>query len=408
MNVLLLSLLYPKDSMAEVQKLVRDKVQNQINAVQHALCDGLRGNLQSDETLTVVNALPVGVYPKCYRKMRIPSGMHDAGTIYELGCMNLPLLKQKMRQMRAKRAIMKWAEQSTENRTVLIYTIYLPYLKAILAAKKHFPNLKAVVLVTDLPNQYGLDSGRSGLLKQIETHLGNETLQYASQMDAFILMTQAMSDVLQVGNRPAMIMEGIIQSQQPTEKVSDIIEEDVSHKPVVLYTGTLEPDLGIGELVRAFQSYRKAELWLCGTGSMQQAVAQAAEQTDNIRYFGAVAHQKALNMQQRADLLINPRRPDCAFTRYSFPSKTLEYMLSGTPVLCYRLEGIPQEYDAYLHYMDAAGGAEGITEQIDKLLFQLPKDELADIAENGREFVLTKKNAQAQGQRVLAFLRTLG
>ena len=42
--------------------------------------------------------------------------------------------------------------------------------------------------------------------------------------------------------------------------------------------------------------------------------------------------------------MINPRSTLDDFTKYSFPSKTIEYMYSGTPLLTTRLKGIPNEY----------------------------------------------------------------
>ena len=41
---------------------------------------------------------------------------------------------------------------------------------------------------------------------------------------------------------------------------------------------------------------------------------------------------------------MNVRNPKDEFTAYSFPSKTIEYMSSGTPLLTSHLPGIPQEY----------------------------------------------------------------
>ena len=406
MNVLFLSLLYPKDIMTEVEKNVKDKIQNQINTVEHALCSGLSGCLNFNEELRIVNALPVGVFPKSYRKMVIPSGWHDEQSVYELGCINLPYLKQKMRQKRAEKAIMEWAAESKENRTVLLYTVYFPYLEAVLEAKKHFPDLQACVLVTDLPNQYGLPSGRTGILKKIEYGLGKKTLCAASRMDAYILMTKHMAEPLKLTGQPIMILEGIIQPDILESEAMDIVKEKPdSDKPVVLYTGTLEHELGIGDLLLAFKRYEKAELWICGTGNMQDEVADVAKHSQNIRYFGRVSHAKAIAMQQQADLLINPRKPDHAYTKYSFPSKTLEYMLSGTPILCYRLEGIPSEYDEYLHYMEAAEGIQGMINGIDSMLFVKTKEERETLGRKQREFVVTNKNAQVQCKRISDFLR---
>lgn len=53
-------------------------------------------------------------------------------------------------------------------------------------------------------------------------------------------------------------------------------------------------------------------------------------------------------MQQQATLLVNPRKGHEEYTKYSFPSKTMEYMASGTPTIMYKLPGLPIEYEEYL------------------------------------------------------------
>ena len=56
---------------------------------------------------------------------------------------------------------------------------------------------------------------------------------------------------------------------------------------------------------------------------------------------------------KEAKLLINLRNPEDKYTKYSFPSKTFEYMVSGTPFFTTKLEGIPSEYYNYLYCIDS-------------------------------------------------------
>ena len=94
---------------------------------------------------------------------------------------------------------------------------------------------------------------------------------------------------------------------------------------------------------------------------------RSAEKHPNIRYFGFVSQEEALSLQGRAATLINPRSPEGLYTRYSFPSKTLEYLRSGRPTLCYALEGIPEEYGQYLIYIQQSG-ADGIRQAVQEWL----------------------------------------
>ena len=138
---------------------------------------------------------------------------------------------------------------------------------------------------------------------------------------------------------------------------------------------------------------------------MDAAVAQAAENHANIRFFGFVSHERALELQAHASLLINPRSPRGVFTRYSFPSKTLEYMRSGKPVVCHRLEGIPEEYDPYLQYIEGEG-AGAIVNAVRKALALTPEERLS-LGQRARTFVLDNKTPGNQCRRLMDFLRSL-
>lgn len=400
MNVLMMSLLYPEDMRDEVKRNVKDKLQNQVNNYQRAFIDGICRNLHEGERLDILNALPVGIYPLQYRRLHIPASRHDGGTIRELGCVNLPFFKQRGRKRRAVRALTEWLKSSPNNRTVLVYTLYLPYLQAIEKVKRKYSDLKACVIVTDLPNELGLASGRRGLLKRIEYARGKQSVALCQAMDGFVLLTAPMAQALKITHKPTEIIEGLILPK--ANAVAQTSQE--AARPAVLYTGTLEKDLGIGSLLQAFEHLPECDLWICGAGSMQAEVQAAAEHNHNIHFYGFVSQEKALELQANATLLINPRPSQGVFTRYSFPSKTLEYMRSGKPVLCCKLEGIPADYDPYLCYMDE--GADGIRTAVKEMLALAPQKRAA-IGQAARDYVLKYKEPFVQCQKLMSLLREL-
>ncbi len=405
MNHLFLTLLYPEKAVAEVTRDSKDGLQNQINNYQWAFVKGMEENLREGETLSILNAMPVGVFPLHYRKLFLPSREWQEG-FSELGSWNLPWVKQWQRKRKAAKAINQWAKASAKNRSVLIYSLYLPYLQAVLRAKKSFPDLRATVIVTDLPNELGIASGRQGFLKRMEYRMGREKMELCRELDGFVLLTKHMAEALPLDGKAQMVMEGMILPQAPAASLPEPEEaEEPKPFPVVLYTGTLNRELGIGELLAAFEYVEDCELWLCGRGDMEDPVKAACKTNPRIRYFGFVSQSKALRLQLQADLLINPRTRAGVFTRYSFPSKTLEYMRSGKPVLCFRLEGIPKEYDGYLRYIQGEGGA-GILEAIRDLL-ALPIETREKMGAAAKDYVLSQKNAKVQSQKLMAFLRSL-
>lgn len=402
MNFLFLTLLYPKQTQASVLSLSRDGMQSQINHFQWALLDGMRAQLRPDEKLSVVNATPVGAFPHRYRGCFLRGGKLEEG-LTELGCVNIPPLKQWGRRRGAAKAIVDWARQSPQNRTVLVYTLYLPYMQAILQAKKRIPDLTACVIVTDLPNELGITSYRRGLWKRLERHRGRKVNALCGVFDRYLLLTRQMADVLPVGHKPFLVLEGLA---APLSDAADVAlpAKAADTRPAVLYAGTINRELGIGELIKAFQEsplLKNIQLWLCGKGDMEADAAKA--ENEHIHYFGFVKPEVAISLQRKADVLVNPRPPRGEYTKYSFPSKTLEYLRSGKPVLCFRLEGIPKEYDGYLRYF-SGDAPQAMAADIAALL-ALPEQERQRIGQAGQAFALTQKSALAQSRRALDFLR---
>ena len=398
MNLLFMTLMYPDDLIDDVAKRSRDGLQMQINSYQRAFVEGIRANLGQDERLSIVNSLPVGIFPTKYKRMFLKSFAHGAD-ITELGCLNLPWFKQRQRERGALNAILRWARQDDANRTVLLYTLYLPYMRAVARAKKLFPDLRAAVIVTDLPNELGISSGRKGLLKKAEYKMGDERISLCRAFDGFVLLTAPMAQVLDIRHKPKLVLEGLISDS------AELPQAKPEKRFTVLYSGTLNRELGIGELIEAFTALPECDLWLCGRGDIQKEAAEAAARYDNIQYFGFVPQQQALALQARASALINPRSPGGTYTRYSFPSKTLEYLRAAKPVLCYKLEGIPDDYDPYLRYIVGAG-ADGIRRAVLELS-KLPQEKLQALGADGRAYVLAAKNPKAQTARMLELLRSL-
>lgn len=399
MNVLMMTLMYPNDLMEEVMENSKDGLQNQINSYQRAFVEGIESNLRADESLSILNALPVGAYPMHYKKIRIKKGVYDH-RLQEIGCINLPMIKQKGRERRATKALLEWLSKSKDNRTIVLYTIYLPFMQAIFAAKKMYPDLKASVIVTDLPNEFGLSSGRTGLAKQLERGIGKQQIALSSSFDSYVLLTEPMAEALQVQDKRRMVIEGLITTDTTEHMQENRGDEE---RQSVLYAGTLNKELGIGELLSAFMQMPQYDLLLCGRGDMAEEIQKTAGAYDNIHYFGFVSQEEALRLQARATLLINPRSPEGVFTRYSFPSKTLEYMRSGKPILCYQLEGIPSDYDDYLYYINQIG-TEGIIQAVEETL-ALPLEDLALRGKLARSYVLSEKNPTVQCRKMVQMLR---
>jgi len=171
-----------------------------------------------------------------------------------------------------------------------------------------------------------------------------------------------------------------------------------------LYTGTLNPQFGIVTLLEAFSQIRDPalKLMICGFGEAEEQILQMQKTDPRIIYLGKVDRKAVLPLQRGATVLVNPRQNNEEFTKYSFPSKTMEYLASGVPVVAYKLDGIPDEYDAYLNYVE-----DNSAESLAKTLTQICNmDETArkEMGKRGAEFVLENKNARVQTRRILELI----
>ena len=77
----------------------------------------------------------------------------------------------------------------------------------------------------------------------------------------------------------------------------------------------------------------------------------------------------------------------------------MEYLASGTPVIAYKLDGIPEEYNPYVYWL-VPGNKESIASQLE-LLIAKSNDELNEFGNAARNFVLAKKNQDVQALKII-------
>lgn len=90
----------------------------------------------------------------------------------------------------------------------------------------------------------------------------------------------------------------------------------------------------------------------------------------------------------KAALLVNPRPIKPEYTKYSFPSKNMEYMVSGTPLMTTKLPGIPKEYYPYIYLLEDES-PEGIARRLNEIL-NISMIERNEKAKEARKFVIKK------------------
>ena len=394
-NFLFIGGFFPERIKGEIKKNSKGPIQFAADTLQKGL---LKGLLHYFPNLFIINIPFVGSYPMRYKKMFIPSceaGEKLSGR--SLSYLNLSLVKQFIIYLKTKKEILSFAKSNNGDITIIIYSIQLPYLKAAVNASRKFVNIKLCLIVPDLPQHMG---GPNGLGYRIFQKLQiQETKKLIKEIDSFVLLSNYMAQSLNIGKRPWIRIEGLFDANIKSEIV---VKEK---NKTILYTGTLALRYSIMNLIEAFTNIEEENfrLWICGEGDTREDIERIARSDKRIIYFGQLTHEEVLLLQKRATVLINPRTSEGVFTKYSFPSKTMEYLASGTPTILCRLEGIPDEYFKYC-YVAEQENAEGLKKTILDIC-EKDQKELNDFGAKASKFILETKNPICQVKKIYEILK---
>ena len=186
--------------------------------------------------------------------------------------------------------------------------------------------------------------------------------------------------------------------------IANYLNNASKNEKVLMYAGSIHKDYGIYDLIEAFgtASIKGFELHLYGNCPNIEELNKAINKYNNIKYFGSISREKILDLESKALLLVNPRKPFKDFTKYSFPSKTMEYLLSGTPVLMYKLKSIPKEYDDYIFYIDEKSD-NGLKDALQNIC-NMDTKILKEKGNQAVKFVVDNKSNVVQCKRILEFI----
>jgi glycosyltransferase involved in cell wall biosynthesis len=112
---------------------------------------------------------------------------------------------------------------------------------------------------------------------------------------------------------------------------------DTSEKPYFLFVGRLEKLKGLQTLIPVFKRYRKAELWIAGTGDYERQLKDLAAGDANIRFLGHIPEHQLHALYRRAVALIVP---SICFETFSLV--VIEAFNQQTPAIVRNIGAMPE------------------------------------------------------------------
>jgi glycosyltransferase involved in cell wall biosynthesis len=121
-----------------------------------------------------------------------------------------------------------------------------------------------------------------------------------------------------------------------------------------------------------------------------------------LRYLGKLSRPDLLATYNAADVLVNPHSTVLLTARYVFPSKLLEYLASGRPVITTATPEIAADYGDLCTVLDREE-PQALADAIMRVAAMPAVDRLARAAE-ARVAVIERCAWSRQGQRLVRFL----
>lgn len=396
MKIIYLATQFPKNDDFVVKRS-KNMLQYAADHVSKMFVEGIQ--VQQDVEVEVYNIIPTGSWPTESKCIYVPeTDWYEKNIKYSgVSYCNICGIRQYSKYYHLKRKL-KDTLLKQEDCWVVAYSLSTPILQLFRYIKCNNPKIKIALIVPDLPQYMNEGAGKLyHYLKEKDIEIQRKLYSY---IDSMIYFSKYMNEFFCFPESQCLVIEGAINE---TVQYSKPINQ--GSKVVILYSGGVESSYGILDLLLAFSMIKNPgyELHIIGGGSGVESVKEKANEDIRIKYLGIMDRNAVLKYQTEATVLVNPRRAEKIFTKYSFPSKTLEYMQSGTPIIMHKLSGIPEEYDNYLTYFsdnDPEHMAIQLTELCEKT-----KAGLVDKGKLAQEFVTNNKSKEKQMKKMCDFLK---
>lgn len=346
MKVLFLGGVFDDSHNEEIISKTRTYVEYAANNFQKKIIYGLRSK---NVLLDVVSIPFLGAYPTAYSDIYFTgfkNMSNDKSGYKYYNFNNIYGYRNISRYRAAKRGLREFVNYNDEQKLIIVYTPHTPFVQAANWAKRKDPRIKICMVVPDLPQYMDLSENLSPIYKFLKSIDLKKFAKENEEVDSYILLTEQMAEALNVGKRPYKVVEGIY------EAASGEVAKKKDVKTIV-YTGKLNIAFGALNLVKAFHLIDdpNISLVICGSGEAKDEIAKIAAEDSRIDFRGQVSSDVARQCILDGDILVNPRPNDSVYTKYSFPSKIIDYLATGNPVVAFELDGIPKVYRDFIYYI---------------------------------------------------------
>lgn len=393
MNLLYISTSCPMNKIEILNKKFKKKLQVSSNKYHNALIDGL---LDNGISICSIYALPINHSISTKLLWKSEKMNYNNCRYFQLGFINLSFFKYISINYNLNRIIKKILKENYGEKNVILFDG--AFVSIYPTLKKYVKQIPTYAIIADV-YEYMADVDNSSKYKKVVVNNVKKFIKSVNKyLTGYIFLNENMNKLYKSNNY--IIIEGIVSN------FNNVIRKrkNNNEKKIILYAGGLLEKFGIKNLIEAFKLIYDSsyELHLYGYTDIEDYILNNTKSDCRIKYFGMKDTETVFLAEKNATILVNPRPTCYEFQKYSFPSKIIEYMCSGTPVITTKIDGMPKEYDDYLFYFDDYS-VDGLKQKIEEVL----KYDSAIIEKKGIDafnFVYKEKSAYVQAKKIIEFI----
>ena len=222
-------------------------------------------------------------------------------------------------------------------------------------------------------------------------------LKKAQKCDGFIALTNGLNTLYNDSNKPNIIIEGIVDNKV------DVIPH-IEYKPYFFFGGSLLPRYGINELIDGFKKLNRddAKLIIAGHTGNDKSILEMISGNPNIDFVGTLDINSVLSYEAGAIANINPRPFSEDLDRFSIPSKTIEYLTSGSITISVRNSKLKPYFDEEILWINNST-ADDICWAMGTVL-GMSEEDRKKIGQNAKEKVQSLFSLDQVNQKLVQFL----
>lgn len=343
-RLLLVGHLYPPELESKISKQPLSPIQTQTFGL--ALLDALRRGFGCDE-IDVLSVAPLLDYPHSQVLLAPGAKWVIDKKIFArmVPFVNIIGIKHFTRFIGTLVSVIQWVFRNRNcHRVIMLYGVQSCKIWGVLLGQILAPCTIVPVLTDDIGISLDWENKIIKNMRRIDVNLMKVGLK---RVNGIIALTPKLAQKLAPG-RPVLIVPAIHNSRSELLTTMNGIHDDGSFS--IVYTGRLSHKFGINLLLETFIRADRPNwrLMLTGWGELESTVQEFTQTNPRAHFLGVLSSEKIRQLYRLADVLVNPKLTSTSIAEFAFPSKIVEYLTTGKPIVSTNLPVFDDRFRQHL------------------------------------------------------------